>query len=232
MIKEFKSEILETINLSSDVKSIKIKRPKDFDFKAGQYVSISFSLKETKLRKPYSIASSPNEKEFLEICIKRIGKVSNYICDLKKGDNVELFGPAGTFVINEPFKQKDLIFIATGTGIGPFKSMISFLLENNFQNKIILIKGFRYEGGILYDKEFQELKNKYNNFEFYNVLSKPKNQNFENKGHVQNFLDKYLAKNFSGNIYLCGLSIMIEQTAEKLIGKGIPTEQIFYEKYD
>jgi len=234
MIKEFKSKILETINLTSDVKSIKIKRPKDFEFKAGQYISISFSTENSKLRKPYSIASSPSEKEFLEICIKRISKgpASNFLCDLSKGDKIEFLGPIGNFMVKRDFKQKDLIFISTGTGIGPFKSMIPYLLENNFKNKIILIKGFRYEKGILYDKKFQELKENHQNFEFHNILSKPKDKNFENIGHVQDFLDKFIPKEFQGHVYLCGLSKMIDQTGEALMKKGLKTEQIFFEKYD
>ena len=64
MIKEYESEILETKELTPDVKSIKIQRPEEFEFQAGQYISINF--KDTNLKKPYSIASSPKEKEFLE----------------------------------------------------------------------------------------------------------------------------------------------------------------------
>ena len=126
MIKEFESEILKTINLTSDVKSIKIKSPKNFKFKAGQYISISFPIKNSKIRRPYSIASSPNKKEFLEICVKRVekGPASNFICDLSQGDKIEFLGPMGNFIIQNNSKQKDLIFISTGTGIGPFKSMI------------------------------------------------------------------------------------------------------------
>ena len=234
MIKEFESEILETINLTSDVKSIKIRQPKDFNFKAGQYISISFPIENSKLRKPYSIASSPDEKEFLELCIKRIdkGPVSNFVCNLKQGDKIEFLGPVGEFTIKEESKNKDLIFISAGTGIGPFKSMIQHLLENNFKNKIVLIKGFRHETGILSDKEFKELQEKHSNFEFYNILSQPKDQNFENIGHVQDFLDKFIPENFEGHVYLCGLSIMIDQTGEKLIERGIKVEQIFFEKYD
>ena len=75
-------------------------------------------------------------------------------------------------------------------------------------------------------------KNKYRNFEFHNILSRPRTKNFEDKGYAQDFLEKYLGKDFKGEVYICGLSLMINSVKEKLISLGIPEKNIFYEKYD
>ena len=151
---------------------------------------------------------------------------------MKKGDNVELFGPAGKFLVEKNSLQNDIVFISVGTGITPFMSMIPSLLEKKFKRKIIFIKGFRYEENILYDEELEKLKEKYFNFEFHNVLSRPKNPGFENKGYVQDFLEKYLPKNFKGYVYICGLSPMINEVKEKLISLGVDEKKILFEKYD
>ena len=101
-----------------------------------------------------------------------------------------------------------------------------------FKKRIILIKGFRSEKSSLYDEEFSKLADRHENFEFCNILSRPENSAFENKGYVQDFLEKYLPENFSGHVYICGLSPMINAVSEKLVSMGIPKERIFYEKYD
>tara|TARA_Y100000296_G_scaffold74291_1_gene92645 strand:+ start:2988 stop:3692 length:705 start_codon:yes stop_codon:yes gene_type:complete len=232
-VKIFKSKILEEKYLSQDVKCLKLSIPKDFKFEPGQYLSLSYYFNGKKFRSPYSIASTPNKK-FIEFCIKLIDKrkSSNFIKTLKKGDKVELFGPIGKFTIDKNSKNNDLIFICVGTGIAPFASMIHFLLKKGFKKKIILLKGFRNENEIIYEKEFIQLQKKYKNFEFYNILSQPKNKNFKDKGYVQNFLDKYIPKNFDGDFYICGLSKMINSVVKKLKEKGIIKKRIFFEKYD
>lgn len=233
MIKIFESKILEAKFLNQYVKYLKFSVPKDFNFKAGQYLSLSVFIDGKKFRNPYSITTIPNGK-FAEFCIKLVenGKASDFVKNLKKGDKIELFGPAGKFIINENSKNKDLIFISAGTGISTFISIIPDLLKKGFSNKIILLKGFVNENEILYDEEFLELQEKYKNFEFYNVLSNPKNKKFENKGYVQDFFDKYIPKKFKGNFYLCGLSKMIDSAAEKLENMDFKKDKISFEKYD
>ena len=232
-IKLFKSKVIEVKSPSSNIKCLKLSKPKNFEFKPGQYLLLNFYLEGKKFKNPYSITSIP-DKEFIEFCIKLVenGKSFNFIKNLKKGDNVELFGPAGRFVINKDSEEKDLIFISTGTGIAPFMSMISSLLEKNFKNKIILFKGFRNEDESLYEEEFSHLQKKYKNFRFYNILSQPKNKKFRDKGYVQDFLDKYIPINFDGDFYICGLSGMVEDVLKNLKNKDIRDNRISFEKYN
>ena len=232
-IRIFESKILEIKSLNPSVKYLKFSLPKNFEFEAGQYVSLSVFVNGKKFRIPYSFATVPNDK-FAEFCIKLVenGKSSNFIKTLKKGDEIELFGPAGKFIVNEYSKDNDLIFVSAGTGISTFIGRIPELLRKGFRNKIILLKGFNNEDEILYEKEFLKLQKKYKNFEFHNILSKPKDKNFKDKGYVQNFLDKYTPKNFKGDFYLCGLKEMIDIVVKKLERKGIKENRIFFEKYD
>ena len=234
MIQIFQSEVVKAEMTNSSVKSLELSVPDNFKFKTGQYVSLSIPFEGKKYRKPYSIASSPKDEKTIKLCIKIIegSHTTNYVRGLEKGEKVELFGPAGKFVLEDSSLERDIFFVAVGTGVAPFMSMIDNLLENDFKKKIILLKGFRNEDGSLYDAEFSELAKNCKNFEFYNVLSRPENPNFENKGYVQNFLEKYLPKNFLGDVYICGLSPMINAVKEKLISMGISQERIFYEKYD
>lgn len=234
MVSEFKAEVLENERITPTVVRVRFSLPDGFDFKPGQYLSVSRVNEEgKKLRTPYSIASTP-ESDFGEFCVKIVdnGKASRYISTLKKGDEIELFGPLGRFVLDESSMDKDLVFVSNGTGITPFLSMIPHILENGFKNKIILISGFRNEEEILYEELFSELAEKYDNFEFHNVLSQPKNENYGLKGYVQDFLWRIVPGYFEGHFYLCGLSDMIDSVKEKLKEKGVEDERVFYERYD
>ena len=223
MISIFNSKILDIKYLTKTVKQIKLSVPEGFSFKPGQYVSLTIIKEGKKIRKPFSIASNP-KNNFIELCIKLVknSETSKYIDNLKKNDEVELFGPAGKFTIQN--KEKDICFISMGTGIAPFRSMVLDLLENNFKNKIIIFLGFRNEKNILYKKDFSKVK-------IYNILSQPKGRNYKFKGHVQDFL-KEIPKDFKGDFYICGLTEMVDSTKEKLISLGFEEKNIFVEKYD
>lgn len=232
-IKIFNSEVLDKRMFNDSVVNIKYSLPEDFEFKPGQYVSITRLFEGKKLRTPYSIATTPGNG-FGEFCIRviNVGKTSEYIGTLKKGDKIELFGPLGKFTVADSSKNKGLVFISAGTGISAFVSMIPSLLKEGFKKKVILIKGFRNEDVILYDELFTELTKKHKNFKFYNVLSQPKDKYFDHAGYVQDFLERFIPVSFKGDFYLCGLTEMIDQTKTKLKGQGITEERIFFEKYD
>jgi ferredoxin-NADP reductase len=230
MIKIFNSRILDTKDLTPDVKSLKLSVPKDFEFKAGQYLSLSVIRNDgKKIRKPLSISNSP-EKGIIQFCIKIIprGLASEFVKILKAGDEVELFGPAGKFVVNN--FDKDLFFISAGVGIAPFMSIVPDLLKKGFHKNIILLKSARNEDESLYDKELKDLSDKYLNFKFYNIFSHPNKS--QNQGYVQDFLGMYIPNDFDGNFYICGLKEMIEDVNEKLLSLGFKNEQIIYEKFD
>ncbi|MDP2628435.1 MAG: FAD-dependent oxidoreductase [Nanoarchaeota archaeon] len=231
MIKEFKSKILEIKKITEDTSIFRLSIPRNFEFKAGQYVLLGFDIEGKRMNRAYSIASSPNKKEFIELCIKKVGhkRVSDKIHELKKGDEILVKGALGNFVIQN--KKEDLFFIAAGTGIAVFRSMIPFLLETNFNKKITLLKSSRYEKTSLYDEYFSDLQRKHKNFTFHDIFSKPKDNNYQDKGHVQDFIEKYLQENFKRDFYICGLPEMVDEVKEKLESLGISKDRIFFEKY-
>lgn len=231
----FKSKVKETINLTPSVKHLILSSPKDFDFYPGQFISLILNKDGREIRRPYSICSKPGINS-IDLCIKIVenGLASPIINNFKINDEVDVLGPMGTFVIKD--LSKDLVFISTGTGIGPFRSIINYLLENNFQNKIILLTGYRYKEDVLYDKEFRELEKKHKNFFYKTVLSKTsfnedreKIKNSEN-GYVQSLVKNYI--NPEHHYYICGLKEMVNSVKELLEQKGIPKENVFFERYD
>lgn len=225
---KFEAEIKENFSLTSSVKHIILNRPNNFEFIPGQFITLIVNKNNEEVRRNYSITSKIDD-ENLELCIKILdnGLITPIINTWKKGDKVNAIGPLGHFILNEKSMKKDIIFISTGTGIGPFRSMIDFLLKNNFHNKLILITGYKNEKEILYDNEFKELKAKYENFSYYVALSRSEPQE---KIYVQDIVSGFI--NLEVDYYICGLKDMIDSVRDLLLEKGVSKENIFFERYD
>ena len=226
-IHRFKSKILDIIYVCKDTKHLTISTPNDFDFYPGQFISIFLNKDGREIRRPYSIASKPTPNS-LELCIEILpnGLGTPIIDKFEVGEEIDVMGPMGGFIIKEQSASKDLILISTGTGITPFRSMIHHLLENNFQNKITLITGYRYDEDVLYEEEFKKLEKKHENFSYYRILSREG----EEKGHVQILIEKIFDE--KADYYICGLKEMVNSVKDLLLEKGIPKENVFFEKYD
>lgn len=78
------------------------------------------------------------------------------MCDFGPGDNVRITGPAGKrFLLPPDFHARDLIFLATGTGIAPYRGMLKEMFDQDYRGTVFLIFGVHYEDTILYHDEFQ-----------------------------------------------------------------------------
>lgn len=137
-------------------------------------------------------------------------------------------GPFGLFTLDKASKEK-LVFIGTGTGITPFRSMIKDLLEKNSETEISLIFGCRYEGELLYKSEFEELAGKFPNFRFFPLVSRPTEEWNGRKGHVQDNFE--VIDITQSEVYICGLPIMVEEATKKLLELGMDKAQIHHEKF-
>lgn len=123
-----------------------------FPFRAGQYVRVGLANSENKTQRAYSMVNGPNS-EYLEFVITRVenGALSPYLAQLKPGDLVTISQPAsGFFMLDDIPDGKSLWLIATGTGIGPYLSMLSTEQPWERFQKIYLIHGVRHKADLTY----------------------------------------------------------------------------------
>lgn len=219
MIKRFTSKLIEKTYLTEDVIKLVFEKPKDFNFKAGQYLNIEVEKEGIRKLKAYSILSPP-KKDILEFCIKIVegGMGSNVLADSKEGENFNMMGPLGHLGFDE--KGKKHIFICAGTGITPFYSIIKEYFDDT--KSFTLVAGYRYKKNILFHEELIELEDKNDLFTYITCLSK---DSWHNEGRVQKFIpiDK------EATYYICGLKELVLETKEFLTQKGI--DKIFIERY-
>ncbi|MBT4917333.1 FAD-dependent oxidoreductase [Candidatus Peregrinibacteria bacterium] len=221
-------KILEKKELTKDVFELILERPEGFSFEAGQFFTAKIEDITPPCFRGYSIASGPS-KANIELCIKVVegGRGSNWLNSLKKDDNLTGIGPNGKFTLQN--SNKDILIVATGTGIAPFKAMLEEHLKDLSQ-KVHLVFGVRYVEDIFYKDLLEELAEKHPNFTYDITVSRPEESYEGNKGRVTEILQNYGINN--QEVYICGLKDMIDSVSEILKSKGLPEEQIHFEKYD
>lgn len=184
----------------------------------------------------YSIASSGfgdvATEPTISICVKRLifqdkttgqtkkGLCSNYLCDLKPGDPVKLTGPVGQSFLLPEDPSANLILIATGTGIAPFRSFYKNLFNPNrtpkFTGNVYLFFGCPYTNGILYKNELDELSKTNRNFRVKYAISREEKNADGSKKYVHHTLQQNMGEIFpllfspKTFVYLCGLKGMEE----------------------
>lgn len=185
------------------------------------------------LRRAYSISSPPSHGDVFDLCVTHVegGTVSTFIHKLKIGDTVDVLGPLGRFTLPDPL-PRDVVFIATGSGIAPFRSMIFDQLVRLTPRSLYLIFGNRYADDILYKEEWPALTQAHPNFKLLHTLSRPGPEWNGEKGYVQEKIEKFIPDRAQKDFYICGLNAMITQVQARLIGLGVPVEQVHYERYD
>jgi ferredoxin-NADP reductase len=204
-------------------------------FVPGQWLSLRQPTPDgEEITRAYSIASPPDGNRFA-LCLNRVqdGFMSNYLCDLEVGAEISGQGPFGNFILRPPLH--DTIFIATGTGIAPYRSMLQWLFadESRHQNKQFwLLFGSRHEEDIYYHEEFLRLAAAHRNFDYVPTLSQGGANWKGQRGYVQEHVPAIVNGRTDMHAYICGLDKMVSANRELLKVLGWDRKAILYEKYD
>ncbi len=222
--------LIKKQKLTQDVFLLKFKLKNKLIFQPGQYIIVKINNKP----RAYSIASSKFKSNQLDLIIKIIpnGLASTYFLNLFVNSKIEFFGPYGQFVLKNNSNKK--IFLATGTGIAPFLSMIK-----SFENfSFTLYWGLKKFNDVFLIEEFNALKEKNKNFNFKICLSQELNTNNLNKeifdfGHVDNcFLKDFKNKNINNfEFYICGYKEIVISIKNQLIKNNVNNKNIIIEKF-
>ncbi|HEY1216791.1 MAG TPA: hypothetical protein VGE93_24465, partial [Bryobacteraceae bacterium] len=153
---------------------------------------------------------------------------------LQPGDEIEMGEPLGYFTVRHPGRR--LVFVATGTGIAPFRSMLLDHLPK-LHPQITLLFGVRHENALLYRDELEELAKQYPTFRFLPTVTRPTERWEGRTGRVQTHLDEALALHepeeiSNVDVYICGMPEMVDDVRKQLKQRGFDRKQIIYEKYE
>ena len=203
-------------------------------FSAGQYVSVSLTIGEATINRPYSLCSSPKESLAGEykITVKRVkdGLATNYILDnWQVGDEVELSAPLGNFRYEPLRDAKTVVGLAGGSGITPFLSLAKAINDGDEDANLILLYGSRSQKDILFRDEFDKLAS--DRVKVVYVLSDEKADGCESGFLTQELITKYAPKKGDYSIFLCGPQAMYEFADEEIAKLGIRRKLVRHELF-
>ncbi len=220
----FRAKIADIRSLTNTVREfvLTFQHPPYLNFLAGQSLAILVpeTSRGTPTKRYYSLTSHPNSPARVSLLLNGAdkGKGTKFLLDHKIGDELDVAGPFGNFQLHD-HPDRDVLFVATGTGIAPFRAMIHVLLEKPFQRALTLYWGLRSEGDQYFIEEFQALSRRHTNFTFSVVLSNASPQWGGRTGRVTDLI-RGISNVRDLAIYICGNRNMVHEVQELLRGKG------------
>ena len=207
--------VIDVRPLNESVFIIRFER-NDINFNAGQYVVLG--TQDNPERREYSIYS-PVNTNYLEVLVQLVdkGSFSFRLRELQPGDHIFVRGPFGSFKLEETYHDDKNIFIATGTGISPFHSMVLSYPELNYT----ILHGVRNLG------EGYE-RTTYPEGRYIQCTSGDKGSEYY--GRVTDYLRKHKPDS-DAHYYLCGNSAMINEVWNLLKNANVPITRIHAEVY-
>jgi ferredoxin-NADP reductase len=209
-------------------------------FIPGQFITLHIPTSEKVLRRSYSIANSthePSDKiEFAASYVPK-GTASDLLFTMQIGDKVTATGPFGRLTLRDEQPGR-YIFVATGTGVTPYRTMLSELAQRFKHHpcfKVILLFGVREPRDLLYRDEFTEFSQKNPWFEFrayYSRIQPETRLPYEYEGYVLNAFSEIDPNPKQDIVYLCGNPNMVDEVFSLLANTYcFPSDMIRREKY-
>ncbi len=204
-------------------------------FQAGQYISLSLEIEKVRTTRPYSISSPPNQTGYYDITVRRVegGLVSNYLLDeIKTGHIFESSGPAGDFYFNPLFHDRKMVFLAGGSGITPFMSMIREVVECGLDRVIYLFYGNKGLDDAIFHNTLKTISERFENIHYVPVIEEPGEGYQGHSGLITGrLIGETLEKVGDKTFYLCGPQEMVAFCIPELERLGIQRRKIRKELY-
>jgi len=206
-----------------------------FTFVPGQFLNVAFWIGGARMNRSYSISSSPNEREHVDLTVRREprGAVSRHIDDLLKvGDKIEAGGPVGKFTFNGT-EADSIVLISGGVGITPMVSITRYLTERSWSGEIFFIYACRTPTDFIFANEIAALQRRNPKLRVVVAMSRPEGTDWKGpRGHLTKELLTQTVPNLtSRRIHLCGPPSMMDGTKAILTELGVPPDQVKTEAF-
>ncbi|MET0285376.1 MAG: FAD-binding oxidoreductase, partial [Polyangiales bacterium] len=231
-VQERTGRVVAARALSPSVRSLALELPAEFTFAAGQWLHLHVPTEQGTLEKrAYSIASGPTERP-VELAVTHVvqGVVSPRLYALEAGAALRVDGPHGFFTRDDP--AAPALFVGTGTGLSPLRSMLSELLQDPAHPPVTLLFGVRTQADILWREQLEQWTRD-PKFQLEVTLSRPDAGWTGRTGYVQTHVAELARSLGEPHVFICGLSPMV--SAVRTLCKqelGYDRKRIHSERYD
>jgi CDP-4-dehydro-6-deoxyglucose reductase len=205
-----------------------------FFFLAGQAVTVGVP---EGVRKPYSIANSPGQAArdgMLELLVpvEDTDAADPHLERVEAGAPVEVDGPFGAFVLPSRLSERDLLFVAGGTGIAPLRSMMWDALERGPDHRVVLVYSARSSDEFAFEEELQDLASA-RRIELHLTVTRTASGEWSGlRGRIDRQLLTSTLRTPETHCFVCGPPALVSDATALLREAGVSTERILTEKYE
>ncbi|KTD71758.1 oxidoreductase, FAD-binding protein [Legionella steelei] len=222
-----------------NVKTFRLMEPNlgqiPFTFLPGQYATITSVINGQKIRRCYTISSSPTQHDYIELTVKReqYGVESRHLHDhINTGDLLEVSAPAGEFFFTGK-EANGIVLIAGGVGITPMMSVLRYLTDRSYPKDIHLLYAANSPTDIIFREECTHLARRHPNVSVDVIVQTTNGADWTGPvGFITpDFIEKAIPDIVHHRIHLCGPVPMMDAVKAALLQLKIPSEQVKTEHF-
>jgi len=226
---EFRAQVERIFDHAPDTRSLFIRAAEGFRFVPGQFISIAIPLAgETRVR-PYTIASSPEDGQPMEICFNEVtgGEGVRWLFERRTGDELKFTGPFGAFTMEHP-PTVESVFVAVATAIAPIRPMLRLALGDRSHPPLSLLYAADSAEHLLYRDEFDQRARDDARFSFATMIAPAADLDARLYDEVERRWVKADGDR-SRHFYLCGVGKGVLRLRDLLRGAGYERRAVRYE---
>lgn len=231
-------KVREVVNIAKDAVNLVFEKPEKFDYEPGQFITIIHEVNGKKIRRAYSLCTTPFEDEFPAVTVKRVegGAMSNFLNEhIEAGAELEVMEPMGMFTTTyESTNQRDAVFFGGGSGITPLISIVRSMLLKEPESRATLVYGNRSIEFVIFKDLLDELQAKYEGrFKVIHILE---DGEADHIGRPTPEMIKEICESLAATdkteFYVCGPQPMMDTVSAGIELGGYPTGNIRLESFE
>ncbi|MFH1092763.1 MAG: FAD/NAD(P)-binding protein [Candidatus Omnitrophota bacterium] len=218
------AEVIEVISETPTIKTIRFIAKEEMSFATGQFIEMTIpGVGEA----PFTPSSRPSDKEVMEVTVMKVGKVTEKIHKLKKGDKIGIRGPFGTGYPLDKFKDKEVLVVGGGCGFAPLRSLMYALFDRSEDFKKLYFRGgCRNPKELVYRSEVESWT-KREDLNCRITVDKGDDTWNGNVGLVTTILNDVVMDYETDIAIVCGPPIMMKFAAMKLLEMGFKEKNLY-----
>lgn len=241
-IKSWTTRVARKTRLNYDTIELRLALPEGetIEFRPGQYLqlkTVRYGKIKEEVYRAYSMSSAASDDHAVEIIVRRVpeGIATTWLHEVVEQDTrVEISAPYGEFYLRE--SDREILFIAGGSGLAPVKSILHQMQEEKTERKATFFFGAVDLPDLFHVETMREFEKNIPGFSYVPALSSPSEENKESWTGEVGLVTDVVARHANDDTreaeaYLCGSPGMIDACVNVLTGLGIPEERIYYDKF-
>lgn len=206
-----------------------------FTFMPGHFLTFSAEIEGERVRRAYTIASSPTQRGYVEVTVQReeLGLISRYLHDrVAVGSLLEVSGPSGVFTFTGG-EADSIVLISGGVGITPMMSVTRYLIDRSYPGGIFFLYGARTTQDFIFREELEYLQKRHANLHVAATMSRAEGTAWMGEeGPVsKEFIARAVPEIARRRVHICGPPPMMVAVKTALAELGVPKEQIRIEAF-